>query len=289
MGLWDVLEKKEIELNKRYAKTENWTPADFGATRFDDDLIMKVKAFQARYSLQQDGIVGPSTYRRLMTEKEAIHTTANKFIVCNGKPIEIEWHKVKLWTDSDGFAAPEGSYKKSTRTNIQMFVVHFDVCLSSKSCFSVLKQRNLSVPFLIDNDGTIYQTLDTQHIAWHAAGVNEKSVGVEISNAFYTKYQPTYEKLGFGPRPVISDSVVHKHKVETHLGFYPIQNEALKALIKALNKGLGIPLQTPAINGVVPEVVSGKYSGVIHHYHVTANKIDSAGCDLVKLIEEIKQ
>lgn len=286
MGLWNS-SSKEAELNKRYAQTEHWTPGDFGGTGFNDDLTMKVKAFQIKCGIPVDGIVGPSTYRRLMTEKEAVRLVADKYIVCNGNPVPIEWHKVKLWTEAGGLAAGERTYKKANRTNIGMFIVHFDVCLSSQSCFDVLKQRNLSVPFLIDNDGTIYQTLDTCHIAWHAAGVNEKSVGVEISNAFYMKYQPTYEKMGFGSRPVISNSVVHGHAIEEHLGFYPVQEEALKALIKALNKGLGIPLETSDLMTVVPEVANGTFKGIAHHFQVTTNKIDSCGCDLVKLVSEI--
>ena len=60
--------------------------------------------------------------------------------------------------------------------------------------------------FLIDNDGTIYQMLDTQHIAWHAGipryeGGNKRGIGVEISNAYYPKYQEWYIKHGFGERP----------------------------------------------------------------------------------------
>ena len=59
----------------------------------------------------------------------------------------------------------------------------------------------------IDNDGTIFQMLDTQHKAWHAGipnyeGGNPKGIGVEISNAYYLKYQDWYVKNGFGERPV---------------------------------------------------------------------------------------
>ena len=48
------------------------------------------------------------------------------------------------------------------------FVNHWDVCLSADSCAKVLNKRGISVHFLIDNDGTIFQMLDTQHKAWHA-------------------------------------------------------------------------------------------------------------------------
>ena len=54
--------------------------------------------------------------------------------------------------------------------------------------------------FCLDNDGTIYQILDTQHGAWHCSSRvgNQNSIGIEISNAFYPKYQDWYIKNGFG-------------------------------------------------------------------------------------------
>ena len=66
---------------------------------------------------------------------------------------------------------------------VRQFVVHHDGCQDSRMCFHVLhNERGLSVHFLIDNDGTIYQTLDLVDCAFHAAGVNEISVGVELAN-----------------------------------------------------------------------------------------------------------
>ena len=66
---------------------------------------------------------------------------------------------------------------------VRQFVVHHDGCPDSRTCFQVLhNERGLSVHFLIDNDGTIYQTLDLVDCAFQAAGVNEISVGVELAN-----------------------------------------------------------------------------------------------------------
>ena len=44
---------------------------------------------------------------------------------------------------------------------------------------------------ITNDDGTIYQLLDTQHAAWHAGGRlwNHTGIGVEIANAYYLKYQ----------------------------------------------------------------------------------------------------
>ncbi len=66
---------------------------------------------------------------------------------------------------------------------VDLFVIHYDACGLSRECFRVLHdQRGLSVHFMIDLDGTIYQTLDVKERAWHAGSVNSRSVGVEIAN-----------------------------------------------------------------------------------------------------------
>ncbi|MBX6313343.1 MAG: N-acetylmuramoyl-L-alanine amidase [Isosphaeraceae bacterium] len=65
---------------------------------------------------------------------------------------------------------------------VDQFVLHYDVCGTSRKCFQVLQdERHLSVHFMLDVDGTIYQTLDLKEAAWHATKANSRSVGVEIA------------------------------------------------------------------------------------------------------------
>src|SRR6516165_9132413 len=66
---------------------------------------------------------------------------------------------------------------------VDQFVIHFDVCGTSRQCFNILQDhRDLSVHFMLDLDGTIYQTLDLKERAWHATTANSRSVGIEIAN-----------------------------------------------------------------------------------------------------------
>ena len=68
-------------------------------------------------------------------------------------------------------------------SSVDLFVVHYDACSCSRQCFKILHDRRcLSVQFMLDVDGTIYQTLDLRERAWHAAKANTRSVGVEIAN-----------------------------------------------------------------------------------------------------------
>ena len=69
------------------------------------------------------------------------------------------------------------------RTHVDQFVLHYDVCGVSRQCFRTLHDvRGLSVHFMLDIDGTIYQTMDVKERAWHATVSNDRSVGVEIAN-----------------------------------------------------------------------------------------------------------
>lgn len=69
------------------------------------------------------------------------------------------------------------------RAKVDQFVLHYDVCGCSKQCFNILHDhRGLSVHFMLDIDGVIYQTLDVKERAWHATTSNDRSVGVEIAS-----------------------------------------------------------------------------------------------------------
>jgi N-acetylmuramoyl-L-alanine amidase len=69
------------------------------------------------------------------------------------------------------------------RKAVDQFVIHFDARGTSRRCFEVLHDlRGLSVHFMLDLDGTIYQTLDVKEGAWHATIANGRSIGVEVAN-----------------------------------------------------------------------------------------------------------
>ena len=297
----------KVFYNKSSADSLGWTPEWFGAKYHDEDLVKAIRAWQKEKGLTADGLCGPATYRRVWTERDAEignyisynHKLKERnFIIHNSKPIHIEWDKVVLWSDSGGLKMQPGTYYdyagKQDRKPTH-FVNHWDVCLSSESCVKVLNRRGISVHFCIDNDGTIYQILDTQHGAWHASNVygNKRGIGVEISNAYYPKYQDWYVKNGFGKRPIQENGQVHGKTLKPFTDFYPVQLEALKALWEAIHNGIGVPFEYPknAIGvfdtGVNKDVAKGKFSGFCNHYNFTRGKIDCAGLDLPKMLKEV--
>ena len=141
-------------------------------------------------------------------EQLAIDNTPAKSIVCNNHDVTINWEDTILWTQPGALMCKSDQYKviHGNRTQtIDKIVVHWDGCLSSKQCAKVLQERGLSAHFCIDNDGTVHQLMDTNHVAWHARGVNSKSIGIEISNAVYMKYLKKYNPR----RPVIKPMKLH--------------------------------------------------------------------------------
>ena len=210
-------------------------------------------------------------------------------IICNDHEVNIDWEDTVLWTEPGALICKSNQYKTvsgNRAQSIDKIVVHWDGCLSSKQCAKVLADRGLSAHFCIDNDGTIHQLMDTNHVGWHARGVNSKSIGIEISNAVYMKYMKKYTPR----RPVVKPSKLHGKTFPSHLGFYDVQVEALKELIKSLTKFYNVPLEFPNHNGELIKGVikSSSFKGVICHYHVTENKTDPACLDLAKVIKEIK-
>lgn len=192
---------------------------------------------------------------------------------------------------------------------VTQFVVHFDACGTSRQCFKVLHDlRGLSVHFMLDLDGTIYQTLDLKERAWHATTANSRSIGIEIANIgayrtaaplarwyerdaenrTFVKIPEAFQPSGirtpdFTPRPARNDPVQDEIQGQNlaQYDFTPQQYEALSKLIATLchvfpNLRCDYPRdeQGELIRHKLPEEQLESFHGVLGHYHVQSNKVD---------------
>ncbi len=213
----------------------------------------------------------------------------------------------------DAIAASAAAYGELSldelRQVVHQFVIHFDVCGTSRQCFKILQDvRTLSVHFLLDIDGTIYQTLDLREKAWHATIANDFSVGVEIAHPgaypqpmnaamarFYEKDElgwkakfPSWLQYGVRTpdfvarpdRPEIIEGVVQGQRLY-QLDFTPQQYEALAHLCAGLSKVFPrIRLDAPrdpdgeVRTRVLPEDELRAFDGIVGHFHVQKNKND---------------
>lgn len=196
---------------------------------------------------------------------------------------------------------------------VDQFVIHYDACGTSQKCFEVLHdERNLSIHFMLDLDGTIYQTLDLQESAWHATTSNGRSIGIEIANigafplaeaqskrvsTWYPKDAEgkTYLKL---PESAIvpgrpdaaerlrpsSNAPVEGTVQGQKLAMYDLTPQQYDSLIKLT---AGLCKTFPKIRCELPRDASGKvldhkiddatyqsYEGILGHFHIQTNKTD---------------
>ncbi|XAL99563.1 peptidoglycan recognition family protein [Phycisphaeraceae bacterium D3-23] len=197
------------------------------------------------------------------------------------------------------------------REKVDLFVIHYDVCGTSETCFDVLHDhRCLSVHFMLDIDGTIYQTLDVKERAWHASQANDRAIGIEIANigAYPPNGNDTLAKwyapddsgraritlphargdggvrtdgfVGYPLRPEPVLGSIHGRALEMY-DLTPEQYDALIKLTATLAEVFpNIPLTYPADGlgrpryDVLTEDEYASYQGLIGHYHLTAGKID---------------
>ncbi|MBI3846606.1 MAG: N-acetylmuramoyl-L-alanine amidase [Planctomycetes bacterium] len=192
---------------------------------------------------------------------------------------------------------------------VHQFVLHYDVCGTSRECFRILHDvRGLSVHFLLDLDGTIYQTLDLKERARHASIANDRSVGVEIAQIgaypnmdvlshWYRSDETGRMRVvlpdrlgdghqrtpGFVARPARDEPVRGEIHGETLLqyDFTPEQYESLERLAATLCRIF------PEMKADVPRDATGAvrrgslspeeltaFSGILGHFHVTSSKTD---------------
>jgi N-acetylmuramoyl-L-alanine amidase len=194
---------------------------------------------------------------------------------------------------------------------VDQFVIHFDVAGVSKECFYVLHdRRGLSVQFMLDLDGTIYQTLDLKERAWQATKANSRSVGIEVANMgsysheeesplnrWYAKDADGKTRITIPPRlgdggirtpnfvghPARNEPIVGEiqGRTLTQYDYTPQQYEALAHLTAALCQVFPkIKCDYPRdekgklVTHALDEETYDKYEGVLGHYHVQTNKVD---------------
>ena len=210
---------------------------------------------------------------------------------------------------------------------VDQFVLHFDVSGTSRQCFKVLHDlRCLSVHFMLDLDGTIYQTLDLKERAWHATTSNSRSIGIEIANIgayASTDKGPMTEwyqrdsngmvrvvipaRLGesgvrtpdFVPRPARPEPVVGvvQGRELAQYDFTPEQYAALTRLTAALCKvfpKLKCDYPRDAEGKLVPQKLPDeeleRFQGIIGHYHIQSNKVDPGpALQWDKLVEDARR
>ena len=198
-----------------------------------------------------------------------------------------------------------GWTRKDLTEVIDTVVLHYDACGSASRCFHVLHNiRGLSCHFLVDVDGTIYQTLDVKERAWHAGNANDRSIGIEIAHFGAFKdpkeadlhYIQDTKGIRLNPdslagtsaenahpypaRPQLFEGTIHQEHLHQR-DFTEAQYIALENLLISLCRSI------PSIQPRVPRDSKGKVvsslrdeskgqsvAGIVGHWHVGSHKVD---------------
>ncbi|MBK9120042.1 MAG: N-acetylmuramoyl-L-alanine amidase [Phycisphaerales bacterium] len=224
-------------------------------------------------------------------------------------PVRFSTYRRHLPEDVAAYVRTNGWDLPLLQEWVDLFVIHYDACGTARRCFEVLHDlRGLSVHFMLDVDGTIYQTLDLKERAWHAGTANDRSVGIEIANIgayrdtkvldqWYTQDEQgrtvmqfpaglgatgirTPDFVGRPSRNELVRGAIHGRELMQY-DLTDAQYESLIKLTATLCQVL------PRIAAEYPRDAEGQlrldeltadeiiaFSGLIGHWHITAGKVD---------------
>ena len=203
---------------------------------------------------------------------------------------------------NNGLHAPYDAAKQV----IRKFMIHHDGCSSADMCFSVLQnERGLSCHFLIDNDGTIFQTLDLALEGWHGSELNADSIGVELCNrGDAVKFAGYYDKKRMKRR--VKPCKINNHVINSfdftsaedvrgmpgeQGGQYDAMTRLGRALLRLLpNLPAEYPQSSPGQQALITLPLQDMYrfSGYLGHYHLSSNKWDPGPWDFKAFCEGIR-
>jgi len=186
---------------------------------------------------------------------------------------------------------------------ITQFFLHHSGLYRAQSTFQVLhNDRKLSVHFILDDDGVIYQTLDLREKAWHGGGNNPVSVGIEIdsrahANRFPDAYDDTHQlRYRVGPRRKRLDKV----NGDLLMGYE--YNEKQYAALIRLGMGLKKVFPLMSVNGkcdfprtktgaVIKSALSKPldHKGFICHYNNNSGKNDPICFDHERFVRAVNE
>lgn len=252
-----------------------------------------------------DGLVNFNEGRRWNATVEGLLDTATGYMTqpggCTGPTAKNKGPK--RYSTRPALRRTPNPTVEAVQDVIKKFVLHHDGVSSSELCFQVLhNERGLSCHFLIDNDGTIYQTLDLALMGYHAAAYNSDSIGVEFCNRGILD-DPNYYKNSPFPHPITDTYSINGHSMKS-FDFTEQQYQAFFRLSQALVRELpNLALEYPrdpqqpskqAWVTVGPITAEGDsipqhdFAGFCGHYHLTTRKWDPGPFDFKKWIDKLR-
>lgn len=235
------------------------------------------------------------------------HVRMNTKIYAAEKSFDIGCKVVK-WDELNGFNfIPSGNFKRRNLSFSELsplmkqFAIHWSATYKAAHTFNGLNARQLSCNFIIDDDNvngfaTIYQCLPIEYSGWsQGTGLNDRGPGVEISympNAWEGDCYTVYKQNKWGvPGHDMAIAPVHGTTLKVHLPTKAQIASLLQLIWGFVSLFPNVPAKFPRTNQGFPMTTKlskpEDYVGLVNHYHLKREKIDTAGLDMEMIEAEL--
>lgn len=279
-----------VKTNKAYGWLTTIPWDVFGIDTSDGIDRQELLNLQEAIGVDADGLIGLSTLRSLqLALKSEYGTLWNPLtgtttkvdeafevnsVIWKGLEIpmpQIKSARVHTHLDPRGVNLhATGSFNKKDR-EITAAIVHWGG-LNPQHLGRVFENRKASSHFgvgicEVTGEPSIFQYLDTAHIAWHAKGANEQTIGIDICQ------QPELKHLGYYKRHNYDVQTIENPSAPLYgpakiISLDPRIQASVVELLQGLCEGFRINRYAP----LTREGVVGKdfdtYGGLYSHFHV---------------------
>lgn len=163
-------------------------------------------------------------------------------------------------------------------TEKKCIVIHGTASGSMEDAKAAFQKNGVSVPFIIDRDGTIYQLYDEKFLHWHAGSnfreISKKSIGIEMVCWNHVKYKKDHAETWTGEKIPISECKSLQYRGENL--FNIITKEQHKALEELLSFLCGkYHIQKRLVRDFNPKLIKDEnFSGICFHSSFHPHKMD---------------
>jgi len=202
-------------------------------------------------------------------------------IICDGRSVPVEGQVVL--PGQHGLRFRKWTNWRPRKGSVDRIVLHWTGGEGGgQQVFNTLKRRGLSIHFVVDGAGGIWQFLDpaSDH-AYHAGRIeNPRSVGIEVTCYGFRVIRPAPAK---GADRKIYSCTIHGRS-RCVADYRPAQHKAVHALCSVLCNSLAIPRRVHIDPRRCLSVAErAPLAGVIGHYHVSPRKLDPGTRPLILL------
>lgn len=295
--------KSAVAFNQKYAQRLGWygqLPAGAVAAfpGFARDCVDGSKADKEAFAVavqQQQKALGVSADGKLGSKTAvAMHKhyspvgDGERFVLHHGRRIPVpdrgQSYRIMTYEDFGGLDLHRSGHKaRGKDETIVAIIIHWTATLDEKSAVRVLKNRGLSTHFCIGKSG-VHQVLGTERKAYHAAGANAYTIGIDICSTPVVAHKEALEERGHVVRVVENTTGRGDKKVLT---LDPVIEGYAQEFIYDVAKAHNVRLWTPrGVDGTASTgpfyhgLLSkegfrrGQHHGIFMHSHVKASKWD---------------